>query len=687
MSFKKINSAVQNGNLEEVIEDLEEVIFQIIDSHRKFVDVTYSDIQLKDFKVLYDLEKTFVDTKLLKSPTLLKLQNDLLLVLGILSLKKSDFETSKEYLHKALANFEKSEDRKGLANCNLSLGDVNIVTGNKEKSLRYYETAMKLFDDVKLDDKMQARNHIAVWLGFAGEITLSIDYYEKSLAEALQHNEQRTQAAALHGLGWNHQTQGNLEQALGFFQQSLDLTLIIQKREFFDLDMWLYQQMGGIFQLRKEHDKAANYFRQSLDLSNKNGNIYASTWNYFYLVMLFLEKEALADVKDYLSEFEKFQIKEKENLTLEMMFELTKGIVLSKSKKSKDKNLARSKFLKVINSDIQFKKIKIYSVIYLSELLLDYLDEFPESNPSFKVTIKQLKLLSSELNEIAKHQVSTHLDAEVALIESKIAKQEFKLDKSMRLLNQAQKLASQKGLALIMDKISSEYEELFKRGETPFIILLYLLVSERSLTDISEFLAISKTATSKHLKLLSTLKLIITSQEKKVRSSNIKAKYYKLSSHALSLLEPLDLPILDMINQARVNPSLTNVKFDSLKFKLRMWNTYQKFLEDFIIYIEKRIIPGTQGFIDGSESDEADIEKILEDISKVDSVKMYQYSMNDDQYEKFLEYYSEFNKKVSDMIVDSKNDESTDKRQSVFTLFMPIDTLLKIRKLKKDNEI
>ncbi|NHJ38950.1 MAG: ArsR family transcriptional regulator [Asgard group archaeon] len=323
-------------------------------------------------------------------------------------------------------------------------------------------------------------------------------------------------------------------------------------------------------------------------------------------------------------------------------------------------------------------------MIYLSELLVDTMTEYADSSQIETKTIKQLKSLSKELNEIASYQLSQHLFIETTILESKIAKQEFQFDKAFRLLNKAHKLATQRGLTSLMGKISSEYKELFKKGDTPFLILLFILINERSLTEISDFLNISKAATSKHLKLLLNLDLIKISKEKKVRSSNIKAKYYILSSHAHTLLSPLEITLIDIFKLASKDPTSLRERFDSMKFIIRIWRKFHELTLGYLDIVENQIIPEAQGLKIKIDLEKNDFDSIIQNLNQNDSLKMYQYAINNNQYQEFLVYWNEFNNKVKSLVEKGIKDD--EKQQLIFTLFLPVKALLEIESLKKRRE-
>ncbi|NHJ38951.1 MAG: tetratricopeptide repeat protein [Asgard group archaeon] len=351
MSTNKLSLALEKGNLEEIKNYTEDIIHEIINTKMENPDYTFADDQLRRLSILTKVEDFFTEDLISKVPGLDKTYSDLLLVQGIIFLKKSDYSSSLNYLQKALIKYEKTDNKNGLANCYLFLGDNYIITGEKEKAISYFELALNFYNKKEtINQYMITTNHIAVWFGFAGEISLSIEYFEKSLANGLKYNEMGIQAAANHGLGWNYQTKGELDLALDFFKKALAITNEIKKIQPYYLDMWIYQQMGSNFQLRKEIEKAIEYLRMSLDISLKINNLFATAWNYYLLIGLFLEENKLFDARDYLKKFENYTIKNKDNLTIEMIYELSSGLVLYNSVNPLEKKLAQNKFLKVLNS-------------------------------------------------------------------------------------------------------------------------------------------------------------------------------------------------------------------------------------------------------------------------------------------------------------------------------------------------
>ncbi|NHJ50014.1 MAG: tetratricopeptide repeat protein [Asgard group archaeon] len=683
MSIDKLHLALKKENLEEIRKLTDIVTIEIISIHRRIPDNTFTDIELSNFAILKKIED-YLTNKLEKTDLELRRTfGELLLARGIIFLKSNNYSDSLSYLENALVIFEKMNYEYGLAECYLSLGDVHIIQGFKENALVNYRKSLALFENIKFEHHKElflitAVNHVAIWLGYASEIALSIEHFEKSLKLSQKIKHKELQAVALNGLGWNYQTRGELDIALDFLKKSLTLTLEVKKTEPTNMDMWTYQQMGGIYHLKSDTNKAIDFYEKSLAISIEVKSLYATSWNHYLLIDIYLQNKEIHEAKDHLEKFAKFTSTVSENLTVKMMYELAYGLVLFKAGDALEKKKAQNKFISVINSQIQFNKIKIQAMLYLCESLTDSLNKYDKPTKTEIATFTQLKSLLKELNEIAIYQSSQHIIIETSIIESKIARHEFNFDKALKLLNRAYNLAKQRGLISLIEEISSEYDELFKKGDTPFLILLFLIIKERSLTEISEFLSISKPATSKHMKLLTNLDLVVTSKEEKIRSINIKAKYYRLSSQAQKLLSPIELSLKEMLTLAKENHTTLSTKFDSLKFTLRLWKKFQELTIEYLNLIENQVIPNARGLTTTDILDMNQIEQKM--ITHEDFFRFSQFSINSEQYPKFLEYWHEFNKKIKTL---TKNNEDKSKSNSQFMLTMsiPLNALLEIEKM------
>ncbi|MFW9878962.1 MAG: hypothetical protein ACFFG0_38275, partial [Candidatus Thorarchaeota archaeon] len=66
----------------------------------------------------------------------------------------------------------------------------------------------------------------------------------------------------------------------------------------------------------------------------------------------------------------------------------------------------------------------------------------------------------------------------------------------------------------------------------------------------------------------------------------------------------------------------------------------------------------------------------------------FQYPLSNAQYEKFLDYWNEFNLKVNALIEKNKINEKFDEHSHlIFTLFIPLNALLNIESFKNKREL
>ena len=155
MSDNKLKKALESKNQEEIKNYTDKLNQEIIESHRTYPDYTYSEAQISSsLSTLKEVEEYLTKELSKNVPNLNKTFNDLLLSQAIVFLTSSDYSSSFDYLQKAIMKYEISNDNCGLAESYLSMGDIHIISANREKALPYYESSLKLQELIKKTDTL-----------------------------------------------------------------------------------------------------------------------------------------------------------------------------------------------------------------------------------------------------------------------------------------------------------------------------------------------------------------------------------------------------------------------------------------------------------------------------------------------------------------------------------------------------
>ncbi|MHA2329854.1 MAG: tetratricopeptide repeat protein, partial [Candidatus Hodarchaeales archaeon] len=365
----------------------------------------------------------------------------IMLTRAIIHLKQGNLELSFNLLKKTQEIIKDSKNNVIIADMYLLLGDVYGSLGEKSRSSDYYGMCLSLFKNSdEKNDYLSALNHIGVWLYFLGEIDQSIRYHQRALQFSKKQEQLPFIAAALHGLGLSYRSKGELDRAQDYLMKSWKIIEENRDTINFYVEMWVLQHLGTVHQMKDELDVAVKWYRKSLEISEgeKFSNFYATAWNFFHLITLFLEKNSDQKAKEYLIRFQKLNNEIGEIKTIKALYNLSEALILETSTIVENRLKARSLLEEVISEkQIQFQKIHVEAMIHLSNLLLSELKLSQNKTDLSKILQNKLQEISNNLEKITKDQTSYLLSAEHSFIQAKHAIVEKDLIKAQKLLKRA----------------------------------------------------------------------------------------------------------------------------------------------------------------------------------------------------------------------------------------------------------
>jgi tetratricopeptide (TPR) repeat protein len=174
-------------------------------------------------------------------------------------------ETDKTFLNKHFRTLRALEKE-----ANIQLGIENLLQGNYDQSLQYYQQALLIAEE--LDDISaisECYGEIGTLYNNQGNYDLALEYQQKALAIARQINDEDWIAIC------NNQT-GNVYKKKSFY--ILSLRHYIEALEYFERTGQLrrvaviYQNIGDIYYAQKDYEKALDYYNRTRQLANETGN-------------------------------------------------------------------------------------------------------------------------------------------------------------------------------------------------------------------------------------------------------------------------------------------------------------------------------------------------------------------------------------------------------------------------------
>ncbi|MFX0114391.1 MAG: tetratricopeptide repeat protein [Candidatus Hodarchaeota archaeon] len=681
MNYKQLKERIKKGNslqLEEIVAFSHEII-----SISRIVPDYY---ELEDFpRFIEEFEKgeyILGSQQALKSSEQQENIRSILLAKSAIYFKLGKLDDSLELLKKCENLSRDLDDEKGLADTYLFLGDLHGVMGDISLAMDYYEKATRVFKDLCMDtDYPFVLNHIGAWFAYLGETNYSYQYFQRALGVSKQVGSLSAKAVALHSIGWFYQTIGELDQALSYFHQCLKEAENVNSDPiglFHAFLLWPLQNIGDIYNAKGNLPTAADFYERSLAISEENNNILAIAWNLYYLISLALDSNSPERAQKYFDRFSTLNEKIGTQATINAMYNLSEALILRVSSLSPDRIRAQKLLNDVIDKRFPQQKIKVHAMLALCELLLSELAVSDDKTPRNESLISKLRELSEKLQEIAKHQTSFLLQAELSFLQAQLAEIDLDFAKAQDLLNQAQKIAEKKGLRKLAERITAEYYKILKKGGTAFHILLLLLTyQEMNLRKLSESLQISKTGVLRHLRPLIDMNMVKISREEQVRSKQMKAKYYMLGPAAIRFFQPLNISLWRAFNESSKYSLTLGELIESYQIISKFW---QNLADLFISSLED---PSRQKMIA-----EEDRQLLLDMLSEDDVIQIRQYFLSQDQYKTYLELWKEFTEKVDKKVLQGQfySKQKTERTKHVFHAIFPLQMLLETNRIKKKRE-
>jgi CHAT domain-containing protein/uncharacterized protein HemY len=185
-------------------------------------------------------------------------------------------------LEQALQIYRSLKDRSNEAKTLTNLGQIYRSLRDSPKAIAYYQQALDI--TIQIGDR-QSQSNVLNSLGnvynFLGQKQKAIEFYQQSLAIADQTSEsvcanlpkdkscvviRDIQRSSLNGLGNVHNSLGQYQKAIDFYQQSLAIAKQMGKRQWESLALG---NLGNTYDSIGQHQKAIELFHQSLAIARQ----------------------------------------------------------------------------------------------------------------------------------------------------------------------------------------------------------------------------------------------------------------------------------------------------------------------------------------------------------------------------------------------------------------------------------
>jgi len=432
--------------------------------------------------------------------------------LGLVCWSKGDLDQAVAFYQQGLAIHEELGNKLDIARTLNNLGNALTQMGDLDLALEKLEKSLAISEKLGLKyDTALVFNNIGVIYRLKGDLDQAFNYYQRSLNLHHELGGQSDIALALGNLGDIHTIKGNLDQALNYLEQSLQIYEVLGLKQ--EIARTL-NNLGDIYKQKEDFQKASDLFCQSLKLYQELENDLMISVVLLELVRLALHQENPTLTRRHLEALKKLKNGSK-NRVISQRYRVAKALSLKSSKRARHMVQAGEILEQVVEEEVMDHSLTTTAMIHLCDLLVI----------EFKVTgdeqiFENIKSIVERLIDIAESQSSHSLLVETTLLQSKIALVDLDVDQSMQFLKHAQKIAEEKGLHLLENKIDQE-RILLQKQIDKWLHIVQQKPSRQEMVDLAQLDELVERMIHKTV-------AVLTDEEKGIPRKDASRKKYEL---------------------------------------------------------------------------------------------------------------------------------------------------------------
>ena len=235
--------------------------------------------------------------------------------------EKADYSQAMEFDYKALALFEKTNNRRGIANCYTRICDLLYFQQKNEEGALYCQKAI----DIQM--QLDVPEELAVSYRYKADNLLSLERYEEALTninEAI--SVLRKAGKSESDLIPSYNTRGNIFKYLERYDEAL-----LEYKKNYELakkgnnERGIYTSLGNIghvYRIQKNYADALEYTLEAIDAMKKYGNTQNLLENYMHAADCYKALGNYKDAYDYNELFHQEKTKAKDQIIEQLESEL-----------------------------------------------------------------------------------------------------------------------------------------------------------------------------------------------------------------------------------------------------------------------------------------------------------------------------------------------------------------------------
>ena len=243
------------------------------------------------------LRRKRINEYLLKKVRDKKEKANILTELGTIFYYSGELDKSLEYYENALKIAKELEIKEGMAVELGNIGNVYISKGELDKALEYHEKALKLEVELGRKEKMaNALGHIGIVYGTRREFDKALEYFAKSWELYVEIGKTGGMANQLGNIGIVYKNKGELDKALECHEEALELNKELVRKNEMAAD---YANIGTVYAIKGELKKALEYYERALSLDEDLGRKEGIAADFVSIGVVYKDKGELERALEY----------------------------------------------------------------------------------------------------------------------------------------------------------------------------------------------------------------------------------------------------------------------------------------------------------------------------------------------------------------------------------------------------
>ena len=388
----------------------------------------------------------------------------LLSIKGAVQTYHGDLEGALVSYHQSLKQFETLSNKKSM---NYQLGAIGWIKRAQcklDQALVYFQSQLKLTKEIA-DERRIASSmfNIAFIYFYKGDLHLAMNYAQECFTLYEKLNNKRGIARAYSIFGSIYRGKGELDKSLEYYHRVLTIynDLGIQKGVRHEY-CYALRNIGWIHYYKNNIKKSIDYLKEAVEAHKSLCFMNKTLFDYDLIVYNLLLIEFSIEIDDFnqievsMEEITKFALKWH---WTDFFKKLGKAFILKSKQRAKYRFQAQQLFEEILEVRFDFL-VEFMIQVNLCDLLLEELKYSGEEE-----ILEEIQAILNKISEFATKQRSITTLVDLYSLQAKLALVEGKAELSKSLLIKALSIAKNKGLELLVKKLTSQQNQLVHQLE------------------------------------------------------------------------------------------------------------------------------------------------------------------------------------------------------------------------------